>query len=776
LKRLAPFAAAFSAYTILAVILTFPLVAHLSSVVPHDAGDPILNAWILGWNAHQVPMSHAWWNAPIFFPARGAMAFSEHLLGISLFATPIQWLGGSPLFAYNVIFLLSFPVSAFAAHLLVYSLTRRHDAAILAGLAFGFSPYRIAHTPHLQILVACWMPVALLALHTYARTRRIRWLVLFGAAWLLQALSNGYFMLFFSVLVGLWLLWFLPPWREPRAFLATIAAWAVAAVPLLPLLMGYRAIQQSFGMSRGIGEIEVFSADVTSVLDSSPLLAFWRFPPSLHRPEVEMFFGLTVVVCVTAGVVWAWARRTVPAGPAGSPSPRSGNWRWLRAGLWAAVAISALVAASVLAFGPWQVRVLGQPLSVARLHKPLSIFFLGLLGLILGSSLVRTSYARASVPGFYTLGAAVMWLFCLGPTVRLLDTRIWYKAPYAWLMLLPGFDAVRVPARFAMLVVLCLSVAAGLVVARLAPRGRPWRLVLVGMLAAGVVADGWISQLPLLPVPTPGTILGTASIDVPVLEVPLCDVNHDVAAQYRGLLGGYPVVNGYSGYRPRHYDVLCAGLNAHDAQLLVELASQGGALHLIVSDRFESNLAWGPLLAGHAGIERVRSEGGDTLWRVSGVRRRAPSLGDPLPIRRVTTVPAGSGAEFLTDSDRRSYWSSDTPQQGSEEVLIDLGTAREVQAVRLGIGPPAWGFPRHLVVELSLDGQQWTSGWDGPTAASAFAAAVEDPITTPLTVDTGGRMARYVRLRQTGRDEKHAWSIADLVVFSPPSGTAAHRE
>jgi hypothetical protein len=554
-----------------------------------------------------------------------------------------------------------------------------------------------------------------------------------------------------------------------------MAAWAVAAVPLVPLLMGYREIQQSFGMSRSIGEIEAFSADVTSVLDSSRLLAFWQFPPSLHRPEGELFFGLTVVVCVAAGVVWAWARRTVPTGPAGS-HPRSGNWRRLRALLWAAAAIAALVAASVLAFGPWQVRFLGQSLSVARLDKPLSIFFLGLLGLILGSSLVRTSYARASVPGFYVLGAGVMWLLCLGPTVRLLGTRIWYKAPYAWLMLLPGFDAVRVPARFAMVVVLCLSVAAGLVAARLAPRRRPWRLALVGVLAAGVVADGWINQLPLVPVPTPGTILGTASTDVPVLEVPLCDLSLDVAAQYRGLLGGYPVVNGYSGYGPRHYDVLCAGLEAHDAQLLIELASQRGALYVIVSDTFESNLAWRPVLAGHAGIERVRSGGGDTLWRVSGVRRRAPSLGDPLAIRHVTTVPAGSRAECLIDSDRRSFWSTETPQQGSEEVLIDLGTAREVQAVRLGLGPLGSDFPRHLVVELSLDGQQWTSWWDGPAAALAFAAAVEDPLTTPLTVDAGSRLARYVRLRQTGRDEKHAWSIADLVVFSPPSGTATHRE
>ena len=50
---------------------------------------------------------------------RGALALSEHLAGLSLFATPIQLAGGSPLLAYNVCLILSYALSGWFAYLLV---------------------------------------------------------------------------------------------------------------------------------------------------------------------------------------------------------------------------------------------------------------------------------------------------------------------------------------------------------------------------------------------------------------------------------------------------------------------------------------------------------------------------------------------------------------------------------------------------------------------------------------------------------------------------------
>ena len=39
-------------YTTLACVMTYPLVWHLSSAVPHDLGDPLLSTTLLWWNAH----------------------------------------------------------------------------------------------------------------------------------------------------------------------------------------------------------------------------------------------------------------------------------------------------------------------------------------------------------------------------------------------------------------------------------------------------------------------------------------------------------------------------------------------------------------------------------------------------------------------------------------------------------------------------------------------------------------------------------------------------
>ena len=69
-------------YLLLTIALTWPLLLHPGSRVPNDLGDSLLNMFLLGWNAREVPFSPHWWNLPMFFPIPGALAFSEHLLGL----------------------------------------------------------------------------------------------------------------------------------------------------------------------------------------------------------------------------------------------------------------------------------------------------------------------------------------------------------------------------------------------------------------------------------------------------------------------------------------------------------------------------------------------------------------------------------------------------------------------------------------------------------------------------------------------------------------------
>jgi hypothetical protein len=289
-------------FSVLAVAGTWPLAARLSSRVPNDPGDPVLNTWILWWNSQTVPLSEAWWDAPFFVPLPGALGLSEHLLGISALTTPLQMAGAGPLTAYNVAMLASYALSGFFAFLLVMRLTGSVIAAAAAGVAFAFAPYRAGQLAHIQVLTAQWMPALLLGMHGYVETRRARWLLLFGGAWLLQAASNGYYMLFVPVLIVLWIAWF-TRWRQsPRMSAALLGTWLAASLPLAPLLLKYRETHDSLGLARSLGDIRQFSATLDSFIYAPPMLALWPAGENAASAEDWLFPGLTVVVLAAGGV------------------------------------------------------------------------------------------------------------------------------------------------------------------------------------------------------------------------------------------------------------------------------------------------------------------------------------------------------------------------------------------------------------------------------------------------------------------------------------------
>ncbi|HUR58404.1 MAG TPA: hypothetical protein VM029_11880, partial [Opitutaceae bacterium] len=326
----------------------------------------------------------------------GALALSEHLAGFGILTTPLQWAGATPLAAYNVAFVLSFALSGFFAFLLVRHLLRRTRhaavsdlAALAAGIAYGFGPYRAGQLAHLQVLTSQWMPLALLAMHAYVADGRRRWLALFVAAWLLQGLSNGYYLLFFPVLVGVWLLWAAALRRERRRPALIWATWVAASIPLVPMLLRYSAEQRRLGLTRTAGEMVNFSAKPLALLQSSGLLRFWGTTPTATTEEF-LFPGLTTIGLVAA----AW-------------------------------------------------------IACLRRHP-------------------EEDVTRAQL-AFYTCAALLMWALAFGPAPP--ESFAWLR-PYTLLGWFPGYGALRVPARFAMLATLCIAVAAGLAFARLVPR-RP---------------------------------------------------------------------------------------------------------------------------------------------------------------------------------------------------------------------------------------------------------------------------------------------------------------
>ena len=738
------------AYSAIAVLLTFPLVLHLSSVVPHDVGDPMLSTAILWWNAHVLPLTERWWNGFAFYPAPGFMALSDSRLGESLLATPLQWLGCSPVTSYNVTLLATYPLCAIAAHWLGFVLAKRHDAAAICGLAYAFCPYRVAHLQHLELLGAFGMPAALAMLHRHLETRERRWLVGYALALVLQGLCASYYLLFFAVLVGLWILWFVH-WRDRRALLGIAAASAAAVAALSPIAIGYSRIHSFYGFVRSGDEIVRLSADLTAFFTASPLLTVWGWTARWARSEGELFPGATIAALAATGAILAWRRR-----PDGDDRDRVRKWMLGFGCAFAALAICGWM------LSPWRINLAGLKMSSAAPYKPLSLATAAVVVWFGTSSRMRAAYARRSAFAFYLLATVAMLVCSLGPKPMLGSHQILYEPPYAWLLRLPLFESVRVPARFAMPGMLALSVSGALALGRLHLLERARRRVAVALMA-GIIADGWVTHLPLPAVPDfwPRS---RADGFAAVLELPLGDVFADVAAMYRGIDHRRPVMNGDSGFIPTHYAPLVIALNERDPAIFDGFPA--GAPVLIVIDRLaDSDRRWETFLAGNTRMKRLAPDNRREYFAAEPPSTPAsPCSGDPLPIVAAADDRGPVNLGVLTDRNPRTFWTTSRAQQSGDTLRLDLGQSAQPCALFLAVGPFRDSYPRHLTVDTSGDGINWSTVATLRTAGLTMRAALEDPKDVVIPVALLPSTGRFVRMRADQSQSKMPWVVTDVLV------------
>src|SRR4026207_581462 len=120
-------------YLLITALLFHNLLPVLTTHLFGDLGDPLLNTSILAWTAKHLPLTADWWNFPSFAPLSGVTAFTEHLLGAYPLTSPIIWVTGNPVLAYNALQLLTLPLNGVAAFALVRELTGSSIAALTGG-------------------------------------------------------------------------------------------------------------------------------------------------------------------------------------------------------------------------------------------------------------------------------------------------------------------------------------------------------------------------------------------------------------------------------------------------------------------------------------------------------------------------------------------------------------------------------------------------------------------------------------------------------------------
>ena len=316
-----------------------------------------------------------------------------------------------------------------------------------------------------------------------------------------------------------------------------LAAAALAIASIGPLMPPYLAVRESMGFVRstqiGASWMSYLATDQASWLYG----ATSRFGP----PEAHLFPGLVPLLLATVGLVAAC--RLAPA--SSTPTAHRTSLALLDGAAVLAMVVVFAVSSTIR-------------FSARRGHGTETVSWLevSLLALCLVLILRRYLFVRWGPGGMLPRVAHPQCLYAvlLATAVLLSFGR---SGPYRYLFrFVPGFDGLRVPARFAVFVMLALSLLAAFGVAailqRFSIRGR-WLLTAAIVLALG---------------------LEFARFPLPYREVP---VGNDVPAVYRWLasqpgelaIAHYPyrqrrerlwmyfstyhwkrLVNGYSGYEP----------------------------------------------------------------------------------------------------------------------------------------------------------------------------------------------------------------------------------
>ena len=172
--------------------------------------DPQLNTYLVGWSQFALfNQITSFADANQFWPWESALAYGEHLLAQAVLTLPFKpFLNAVGI--HNMSWMQGYFFSALGAYALAWSTWRCRGAALMAGLIYGFAPYRLAQWEHVQLIHGGSLPIMILAFERILKGGGRGWqAILCLAAWG-QWLGSWYWTIISF--------WFLMPYFLARSF------------------------------------------------------------------------------------------------------------------------------------------------------------------------------------------------------------------------------------------------------------------------------------------------------------------------------------------------------------------------------------------------------------------------------------------------------------------------------------------------------------------------------------------------------------------------------
>lgn len=783
-------AAAVLFFAAASVIMTYPLVLHLTDRVAGDASDPYYTMWVLTSNYRAAAGQGNFWTANIFYPHTGTLYYGDPLFGLTLLGAPIRLLTRNPVVLYNILYLLAFVLSGFGMFALVRRLTSSRAAALLSGFFFAFFPYCVAHISHLEILYYGWIPICLLFMHRFFK--HPTWGDAAGMAicYVMQFLCCAYYGAFFTIFAFFFVFFYAAKtgiWKT-RAFWARSAVFAaLSAAVLVPYALPFLKLHQRMLFHRPLWEIKFFSAQFQHYLAVPAWNRLWgSLLGRAGGDELVLYMG--VVPIALFGYFWIKTRKDAGASGGILPLPPSCKHHWI---VWDALNFFLFLWILLLAVNPlFRADIIGLTISAKRPEDSVIVLLISCALRVCLDTPVRRRWARAfgsvgTAPQFYTITAVIAWLLSFGPEIRIFGQRL-SAGPYHFLYrVVPGFRSLRVPARFVVLVMLGVLVVGSFAAAGfLAKMSRPKRVRAFGLLLALGVAEYISIPLPLTEVATANTLpaiyekVAALPSDATLIELPMPardrEEFNESKAVYYSSFHRKTIVNGYSGTVPPGYRIIREAMQGFPGRWTFDLLENLEVQYVLIHTSGRCATLGADMIRRMPQYQDraafIAASGGDVLFQVLPTLKTHREIPGPA-LKPVGDTRLWKGEASLRrplikaafDGNPKTFWTTGFPQRRGDYFQIDLGRVERFREIVLSLQNNPLDYPRDFDIRVSLDGTNWSllnrvMGFFPMLSR----ATIEDFSSYKAVVSRIPAEARFIRIRLIESHPFRHWSIAEF--------------
>jgi hypothetical protein len=316
-----------ASYALLTIILTYPLILHMDSLIIGLVGDAESHMWSYWWmnkaltELHTNPYYTQW----LYYPEGVSLYFYAYNVVHAVLSIPLQSVM-SLTAVYNLTEMLGFVGAAYASYWLAYDVTGSKRAGYIAGIAYAFAPIQVFHfnlgQPNLHGVE--FIPLYIMSIRRWLQPDgHYRWLLGAVIALALSSYSDWQFAVYLQLVTGVVLLGALlthPLKQWGRVIWQT--GWRTAAVEGLYTLtvapVVFPMIQELSGprpyMFRSRRDTVYHAPDLLSYFIPNPEHPLWRswavpLADSLKTPGIllaTVSISYVVLVLAVYGAIRHW--------------------------------------------------------------------------------------------------------------------------------------------------------------------------------------------------------------------------------------------------------------------------------------------------------------------------------------------------------------------------------------------------------------------------------------------------------------------------------------